>query len=157
MPSFDIAVANTLLNEGGLTDDPNDPGGLTNFGISLAAYPGLGPEGIRSLTEAGAKAIYLRDFWTPLHLDGASQLLANHVFDHAVNAGLGGSVMLLQALAGIATDGRVGPATEAAYSRVAPADFRNARIGYYVDRAVHGQKRYLQTWLNRLPVCDKTT
>ena len=36
MTPFDTAVAFTLREEGGFTDDPRDPGGATNLGITLA-------------------------------------------------------------------------------------------------------------------------
>ena len=39
--SFETAVNTTLQYEGGYVNDPNDPGGETNFGISKKAYPNL--------------------------------------------------------------------------------------------------------------------
>jgi len=38
---FDQAVEVILKHEGGLADNPNDPGGITNFGISKRSYPEL--------------------------------------------------------------------------------------------------------------------
>ena len=35
------ALETTLKHEGGLVDHKDDPGGLTNFGISKKAYPCL--------------------------------------------------------------------------------------------------------------------
>lgn len=60
MVSFDSAIAYVLSNEGGYVNDPKDPGGETNFGISKRAYPTVD---IKNLTVDGAKAIYRRDFW----------------------------------------------------------------------------------------------
>lgn len=60
MVSFDTAIEYVLQNEGGYVNDPADPGGETNFGISKRSYPNVD---IRNLTRDGAKAIYLRDFW----------------------------------------------------------------------------------------------
>lgn len=60
MANFDPAIAYVLANEGGYVNDPNDPGGETNFGISKRAYPDVD---IKNLTVDGAKAIYRRDFW----------------------------------------------------------------------------------------------
>ena len=48
--------------EGGLVNDPNDPGGLTKYGISQRSYPDLD---IAALTENQARAIYVRDFLPP--------------------------------------------------------------------------------------------
>ena len=58
--NFDIAFSRLIDSEGGLTDNPKDPGGLTKFGISQRSYPDID---IRNLTLDQAKAIYLRDFW----------------------------------------------------------------------------------------------
>jgi len=50
MADFDPAVAKTLIREGGarFTDNPDDRGGATKYGISQRAYPGVD---IPSLTE----------------------------------------------------------------------------------------------------------
>jgi hypothetical protein len=86
MADFDMAVALVLKHEGGLVDDPNDPGGLTNFGISQRSYPNVD---IRNLTADDAKAIYKRDYWFPIGGDAISnQSLANAALDFAVNAGV---------------------------------------------------------------------
>jgi lysozyme family protein len=53
-------------HEGGYVNDPNDPGGETQWGISKRSYPHLN---IRMLTRAEAMGIYDRDFWQPLHGD----------------------------------------------------------------------------------------
>jgi len=37
--SFERAVTHVLLHEGGYSNDPNDPGGETQYGISKRAYP----------------------------------------------------------------------------------------------------------------------
>jgi lysozyme family protein len=36
--TFDICVTFTLREEGGYVDDPSDPGGATNMGVTLATY-----------------------------------------------------------------------------------------------------------------------
>jgi lysozyme family protein len=62
-----------------------DWGGLTKYGISQKAYPGLS---IPSLTIADAEAIYLKDYWR--FNDVSSQVIANKLFQIAVNLGFGG-------------------------------------------------------------------
>ncbi len=157
MPSADFnrAVAAVLQNEGGLSDNPNDPGGLTNFGISLRSYPQLGAQGIRNLTAEAASAIYFRDFWQPLGLGNyQNQRLATHVLDMAVNAGSVIATALLQRLAGVIIDGQNGPETRAAVGIVAPGDYANERAGYYIGEAFVNHKReFLASWLSRLPIC----
>jgi lysozyme family protein len=91
MSSFEEAVQYVLANEGGLSEDPHDPGGLTQWGISQKSYPGID---IRALTRDEAIAIYKRDYWK---YDGfASQRVATKVFDMAVNSGEPHAVKVLQ-------------------------------------------------------------
>jgi len=60
---FDICVAFTLRQEGGYVDDPADPGGATNMGITLATYrewsndPHLGDLQVKDMTLKTASAI----------------------------------------------------------------------------------------------------
>ena len=84
--NFDKIVEKTLQWEGGLSDHPLDKGGKTKFGISQRAYPKLN---IEKLTLAQAKAIYKRDYFDPLGLEGVSDRIAWKVFDIAVNQGIG--------------------------------------------------------------------
>jgi len=72
--------------EGGLVDDPADPGGLTKFGISQKSYPQLD---IRNLTPEQAKDIYYQDYWLAAACDHiTNEALAILVFDCAVNQGV---------------------------------------------------------------------
>jgi Glycosyl hydrolase 108 len=84
MTDFAAAVALVLEHEGGYVNDPNDPGGETNFGISKRAYPDLD---IRALTREGAIGFYRRDYWTPAMDAAPTQELANCALDCAVNQG----------------------------------------------------------------------
>ena len=87
MADFDTAYRLTVAAEGGYSNDPDDKGGETKYGISKRAYPYLN---IKSLTEAQAKAIYKRDYWDACSCDEIkSQDLANSIFDMAVNMGVG--------------------------------------------------------------------
>jgi len=60
MSDFSQAVEILLEIEGGYVNNPSDPGGETNFGISKKSYPDLN---IKNLTKENAKKIYLKDFW----------------------------------------------------------------------------------------------
>jgi lysozyme family protein len=83
-----LIIDHVLLVEGGLVNHPNDPGGVTNFGISLRAYPQLGESGIRALTRDDAARIYYTDYVqkTPSTLPDGFRWF---VVDSAVNHGLG--------------------------------------------------------------------
>ena len=112
---FDRAVAHVLDEEGGYVNNPNDPGGETNFGISSRAYPHLD---IKNLTRANAAKIYYDDYWRQtgekfVH----TPALALFLFDTAVNMGKVTAVKLLQKGLGLQQDGMVGPATRAAVDK----------------------------------------
>lgn len=109
--NFDLALEFVLAQEGGLSDDPHDHGGLTKYGISQRAYPDLD---IRSLTREDAAALYRRDYWDRCRCDELPPTLRLVVFDAAVNQGVPSAIRLLQRALGVAADGVIGPITLAA-------------------------------------------
>ena len=113
--TFDEAFETLIGHEGGYSNDPRDPGGETNFGISKRAYPDVN---IATLTLEQAKAIYLRDYWQRAMCDQLPPAVAFQVFDCAVNSGIGQSIRFLQRAVGVADDGRVGPLTTRAVQRL---------------------------------------
>ena len=102
--NFDTAFERLLGHEGRYVNNPVDPGGETNWGISKRSYPSID---IRALTRDQAKAIYLRDFWEPL--GDAHPAIKFQVFDFAVNSGIQTAIRKLQAAVGVADDGHWGP------------------------------------------------
>jgi lysozyme family protein len=73
--TFDTCLAFTLREEGGYVDNPADPGGATNMGITLATLcqytddPQLGATQVRDMTVRTARAIYQALYWNPLRAD----------------------------------------------------------------------------------------
>ncbi|MBK8754113.1 MAG: hypothetical protein IPL99_21800 [Candidatus Competibacteraceae bacterium] len=63
MGDFKRCITPILAEEGRLSNDPHDPGGLTKYGISHRSYPNLN---IAGLTLADAEGIYHRDYWLPI-------------------------------------------------------------------------------------------
>ena len=117
---FDACLAFTLREEGGYVDDPADPGGATNMGITLATYrqwsddPGLGSPRVEDMTERTARAIYRSLYWNPLRADTLPIGVDLSVFDMGVNAGIWRSARLLQRALGFTgeeVDGCIGPET----------------------------------------------
>ena len=106
--SFDKAFQITVGVEGGYVNDPADPGGETKFGISHRSYPDIG---IKSLTMDQAKAIYLRDYWTPAGCSSMPERIGHLVFDCAVHHGVKTAIKLLQRALKVADDGEFGPVT----------------------------------------------
>lgn len=150
---FDRCIEIILKNEGGYVNDPADPGGETNFGISKRSFPDLD---IKSLTKEYAKAIYKHVYWKPLNMSGIENInSALQIFDYAVNAGLSRSIRTAQRLAGVRVDGVIGPVTVDAINKMDDVflkRFIHARKEYYrylADRKPE-MKKFLQGWLNRV-------
>lgn len=103
MARFDADVQSWVLaSEGGYVDDPRDPGGATNMGIThktLAAW-----RGVKSVTKAQVKAlsreealqIYKANYWDRIAGDQLPAGVAYAVFDYAVHSGVSRAVKDLQ-------------------------------------------------------------
>lgn len=130
--TFSTAIDRVLMSEGGLVDNPQDPGGLTNYGIAQRSYPNVD---IHGLTRDGAIAIYRRDFWDQIQGDNLPPIVAFQVLDAAVNHGIGNAIRWLQTAAGVAPDGHFGPVSLAAVKTKNPSDllllFLAERLDFY--------------------------
>lgn len=136
-------------------DDPADPGGLTKYGISQAAWPHLD---IANLALDQAAAIYRRSYWLANGCDRIEdQGLACKLFDLCVNMGGGRAVRMLQRAANhlgaqLVVDGHLGPVTAAAinkykHPRALLMAFRALAAQHYLNQR---KQRFLAGWLNRL-------
>ena len=144
--AFDRALDIVLRHEGGYVNDPRDPGGETNWGISKRAYPDLD---IRNLTREQASDIYWRDYWNKLRPNDLPEELAIALFDAAVNQGVSKAIRLLQRALGVAQDGVVGGNTLAAVNRTRDvlARFTAERAIAYANTANFDV--YARGWLRR--------
>ncbi len=123
MTPFEHAIADVFAHEGGYVNDPVDPGGETNFGISKRAYP---HEDIRNLTRQRAAEIYRLDYWERLRCDELPPAVAGKLFNVAVNFGRKRAVCMLQEAAchmgsTLRVDGIMGDKTIAAAKEHDPA------------------------------------
>ena len=107
---FERAVELVLDAEGAPTDDPQDPGKETVFGISRVYHPGIPWPPTRDQ----AIQIYRHDYWSPLRGDELPAPLALVCFDAAVIPGLSFAIQALQQALRVEDDGVVGPNTLAA-------------------------------------------
>lgn len=96
LSGFDRSIRFVLRWEGGYANNPADPGGETNFGISKRSYPDVD---IKNLTQQQAIEIYRRDYWPIASTYEWPLCLA--VFDLAVNGGAGRAQ---QAISEVGTD-----------------------------------------------------
>ena len=93
---WDAAITHLLRVEGGVVNHPDDPGGITNMGISLRAFPHLGEVGIRNLTRDDAISLYRTEYWNRLP-DDLPDGLRWMAFDAAVNSGVSRALAWLTA------------------------------------------------------------
>ena len=98
-----------LLSEGGYTNDPRDPGGPTNWGITLADArvhwkPDATAEDVRNMPRSVAEAIYKAEYWDALSCDALPSGEDYAVFDYAVNSGVGRAGRVLRATIGLPTN-----------------------------------------------------
>lgn len=166
---FERALAHVLEMEGGWTEDPYDPGGPTNKGITLATFAawrgvvldsstsaGLKAE-LRAIDVAAVRAIYHARYWSPSHAAGLPPALALIHFDASVNHGVGSAARMLQEAVGVEVDGEIGPLTLAAAVRgdasqtiAAYAEIRRRRY-----RTLPHLWRFGRGWLNRVAATEK--
>lgn len=156
MPSIEDIITDIIVREGGsvTTNDPTDPGGRTQYGISEKSNPLAWVD--NKVTEAEARAIYLQKYviGPGFHHITDSHLQAQLV-DFGVNSGPQLVIMKLQEILHVAIDGILGPQTLAAIAIVSPAVLNNAivaarvkMIGRIIVRNP-SQIKYLNGWLNR--------
>lgn len=138
--------------------DPDDPGGLTKFGIDQRSHPNVN---IRELTKELASAIYHRDYWLPLRCHELPVPVGEVVFDIGVNNGKARAARWLQENLGVATDGFIGPITlksAASANGMALAAKLIARRGTFYRSIAKGRKaKFLKGWLNRNAALSKFT
>lgn len=123
---FGRALAHVLEMEGGWSDDPFDPGGPTNRGLTLndlISHLGLdrtptdvaaATARLRSIEPDLVEAIYRQRYWIPARAEELPPGLALMHFDAAVNHGVGTAARMLQQAVGAEVDGEIGPLTLAA-------------------------------------------
>jgi lysozyme family protein len=120
-----------VQREGGYVNDPDDPGGATNHGVTIHTLRRLGLDlngdgtvtaaDVRQLTREQAIGIFLEHYFTRPRIDDLPVPLQPSVFDMYVNAG-GQAVKILQRLLvrmglTVAVDGAIGSKTVAAAAR----------------------------------------
>lgn len=134
--NFDQAFDRLIGHEGGYVNHPDDPGGETNWGITLRTAREAGYSGsMRDLTRDQAKGIYRRSYWDRAKADQYDGAIAFQLFDAAVNHGIGQAIRFLQRAVGVADDGVVGPVTLGVVRAMSVADvlarFNAERLEFY--------------------------
>jgi lysozyme family protein len=120
--SYGAALAHVLAHEGSYSNHPDDPGGPTKYGITLADYrryvkADANAADIRAMPLADARAIYRARYWAVLRCDDLPAGLDYAVFDYGVNSGVSRAARVLQRIVGVDDDAAIGPVTLAAVAR----------------------------------------
>ena len=166
---FERALAHVLTWEGGWSEDPFDPGGPTNKGITLAELcryqkveltAANAPEmraRLRDIDTATLRSIYRSHYWLPAGCASLRPALALLHFDAAVNQGVDRAIRLLQDAVGVEVDGEIGPITSAAIAATDPASliatYCELRRAHY--RSLAHFWRFGRGWLNRVDATQK--
>lgn len=140
-------IKRLLVHEGGYTNDPRDPGGPTNFGITIADYrrykkPGATAADIRAMKVADAKDIYRSKYWGAQRCDALPSGLDDTIFDYGVNSGIGRSGKVLRRVLGLADD--TGAVTDEVLRAVARRDVKAIIVAVNDERLAFLKR--LRTW-----------
>ncbi len=163
---FLSALAFTLQWEGGYVNNPNDPGGATNKGITQNTYDGwrtsqgLAHQSVNLISDSEVQTIYYNNFWKKAGCDNYSDSVGAAVFDFVVNSGFAsssgyGGMQIIQRSFNLTADGIVGPKTIAAISgtdeQTALQNIQGARKANYERLAQNPKLQVFEKgWLNRL-------
>ena len=155
--NFDKAIVALLISEGGFVNNPKDPGGMTNLGVTKTVWEGwTGHDAtettMRNLSTSDVTPLYRKKYWDAVQGDNLPAGLDYCVFDTAVNSGAGRSIKLLQRSIGVTEDGFLGPNSLAA---ILVSD-----VGSLIDKYCDARNEFLQSlstfetfgkgWTNRV-------
>jgi len=136
--NFQECLDLVLKSEGGWVNNPADPGGETNLGVTKRVweeYVGHAVQSLKKLTKDDVAPLYELKYWRPCYCEVLPRGLDFVVFSMGVNAGPGRSVKLLQQSIGCVPDGVIGPRTRelisASNSANLIAKFSETRREYY--------------------------
>jgi lysozyme family protein len=146
-----------LKSEGGYVNNPADPGGMTNLGVTKATWENwVGRASdeaeMRNLTPEKVEPLYKKKYFDAVRGDELPVGLDYLLFDFAVNAGAGRAIKTLQSAVGVTPDGGFGPMTMAAVQAIDPKEliesFSQAKEDFY--RSLPTFATFGRGWLNRV-------
>lgn len=131
--NFDQSLGWLLQHEGGFVNHPDDPGGLTNKGITARVYQQwladtvdadaiVDEQTMRNIPDGHVEQIYREEYWNRLSCDKLASGIDWFCFDFGVNAGVGRAARTLQRTVGAKVDGGIGPQTLAAVKEMDPIE-----------------------------------
>ena len=164
--TFQDALTIVMREEGGYSNDPRDPGGITNLGVTARAWqawtgkPATEPV-MRALTRPDVMPFYHDLYWAKVAGDQMPVALALVAFDFGVNEGPKTAIKLLQAVIGAPKDGLPGQGTVRALQAYIASVGLEKLIVKFCDvqrnhyRELPGFLHDGQGWLNRVADVQK--
>lgn len=153
--NFDPCLKLVLESEGGWVNNPSDPGGETNLGVTKAVWEewtGHEVKTMKGLTPADVAPMYKAKYWMACYANQLPLGIDYAVFDAAVNMGPGRAVKLLQECIGCVPDGTIGPRTIQLIDQKKPEDvidaFSNRKTSFY--EGLKGFPLFGKGWLKRV-------
>jgi lysozyme family protein len=145
--SYDEALRRLLVHEGGYSNHPSDPGGPTNFGITIFDYrkyvkPGATADDVRGMKVDEAKAIYRSKYWNVMRCGDLPAGLDYAVFDYGVNSGIGRAGKVLRRVLHLSD--AASTVTDDVIRAARAADARQTIAGICDERLAFLQR--LRTW-----------
>jgi lysozyme family protein len=146
--NFEQCLALVLKHEGGFVNNPYDPGGMTNLGVTKATWeswtgkPATEAE-MKALGPADVLPLYRKQYWDKVRGDELPMGVDYVVFDCAVNAGPSRAAKILQSVIEVPSDGMIGPKTIAKVNETNPRDV----VTLYCEKRLE--------FLQMLPTFDK--
>ncbi len=148
MPTIREIAEQIVAREGGFVNDPDDPGGATNFGVTIHTMRRLGLDltgdgqvteaDVRRLTRQQATDIFVRHYYSAPRIDTLPEGLQPQVFDMYVNSGANAVKILQRLLADMGfpcdADGAIGPQTVRAAQMAAEAAPAHLPDAYAIAR-----------------------
>ena len=123
--NFENVLTRVLKDEGGFVNDPRDPGGMTNLGVTTRVWEGfvghpVDEAAMRALTPEMVAPLYRQNYWNKVQGDALPAGVDYVVMDYAVNSGPARAARALQQACGANPDGSIGPVTLAAVNNTNP-------------------------------------
>lgn len=159
---FVQCLALVLKHEGGFVNNPKDPGGRTNLGVTQKVWE----DWVRhEVTEAEMMALKITDvaplyktnYWDKISGDSLPLGVDYATFDMAVNSGVSRAAKTLQQVLGVGADGKIGQATidacEAANAREVATGVCEARLAFLQSLSTYDT--FGKGWSNRVASVEK--
>lgn len=146
-----IASLNMMFkHEGGYVNNPHDPGGITNLGVTKKVWEEwvghtVTADDMRALTTSMVAPLYKKNYWDKIRGDDLPTGVDYMVFDFCVNSGPSRAAKTLQRVVGTTDDGKIGPMTIATVKSYLDLNGKTRLVDDYCNARLNFLKG-LRTW-----------